>query len=149
MNEIEQTFYDAYMALKYADEIQSQAVIGIYKVDFLVSDKYVVEIDGHEFHKTKEQRETDYKRERYLIKRGYIPIRFTGTEVFLEADKCVQEVNDITAICCNKEDRLSDYNTSYGRCSIANKVRALLNDELIPKMRAILDTAQMPPEEEE
>lgn len=63
-------------------------IIGPYKVDFLYGN-CVIELDGYDFHKTKEQRDHDYKRERYLQKRGYIVIRFTGTEVFLEARKCV------------------------------------------------------------
>lgn len=63
-------------------------VIGPYKVDFTYGD-CVIELDGHDYHKTKEQRDSDYKRERYLQKLGYTVIRFTGTEVFLEPRKCI------------------------------------------------------------
>lgn len=71
--------------------LEHSVVIGPYKVDFLYGD-CVVELDGHEYHKTKEQRDYDYKRERYLQKSGYIVIRFTGTEVFLDARKCVMDM---------------------------------------------------------
>lgn len=106
MNEIETKFFNAYLEelkrfsydAEYANNypyylwyLKPQEVIGIYKVDFLF-DEYVVEIDGHEFHKTKEQREYDYKRERYLMRNGYKVIRFMGTEVFLDPQKCVMEM---------------------------------------------------------
>jgi len=100
MNEIEQKFYDAYIDeyvnpendICCTQEIKSQIVVGIYKVDFIINDKYIIEIDGHEYHKTKEQREQDYKRERYLIKKGFIVIRFMGTEIFLSSTSCAKEV---------------------------------------------------------
>lgn len=117
LNEIEKRFHEAFES--YEDEVKSEelsiydleekfealpccylgnsVVIGPYKVDF-VYDKCVIEIDGHEHHKTKEQRDYDYKRERYLQMQGYVVVRFTGTEVFLEPRKCVIEmlkINDI------------------------------------------------------
>lgn len=96
MNEIEQAFYDAW--LKTSDEcvfeLEPQKPVGIYVPDFVYGD-CVIEIDGHEFHKTKEQREEDYKRERYYIKKGYYVVRFMATEVFLDALKCVQEATEI------------------------------------------------------
>lgn len=103
MNNIEQMFWNAYQKrMTENDEdykLEPQVVIGLHKVDFACEAgfdmKFAVEIDGHDFHKTKEQREKDYKRERYLMRQGYIPIRFTGTEVFLEADKCVDELLEI------------------------------------------------------
>ena len=98
MNEIEQRFYDAWIDYEEADSIEAEKVIGPYKVDFLVYETAVVEIDGHEFHKTKEQRDHDYKRERYLQSKGYIVIRFMGTEVFLSADKCVEETLTIARL---------------------------------------------------
>jgi very-short-patch-repair endonuclease len=101
MNEIEKMFNDAYMKLDRESgrmyELLPQQVVGIYKVDFIYG-KCAVEIDGHEYHKTKEQREYDYKRERYLIKQGFVPVRFMGTEVFLDAEKCVEEIEEIAGV---------------------------------------------------
>jgi len=109
MNELEQLFYDAYETLENEESpedvkdynkytpmftLEEQVVVGIYKVDF-VCNKCVIEIDGYEFHKTKEQREKDYIRERYLMRQGYTVIRFTGTEVFLNPKKCVMETTEI------------------------------------------------------
>ena len=110
MNEIEKTFYDAFIAelinpeqkLQCSQEIQDQVVVGIFVADFVVNDKYIIEIDGHEWHKTKEQRYDDYRRERYLIRLGYIVIRFTGSEVFVDPRQCAVEtlrlVNDLTLL---------------------------------------------------
>ena len=98
MNQIEQLFYETYLDMRgpNPNELEPEKVIGLYKVDFLFRDRFVIEIDGHEAHKTKEQRENDYNRERYLMKRGYIVIRFTGTEVYLETEKCVSDMVEIT-----------------------------------------------------
>ena len=104
MNQIEQRFYDAYEVLESSDDcpdevmmgLYPQQIIGIYIVDFAIGN-CAIEIDGHEYHKTKEQREHDYKRERYLIKNGYIPVRFMATEVFLDATKCVLEAFEIAS----------------------------------------------------
>jgi very-short-patch-repair endonuclease len=100
MNKIEQFFKETFDRLTDVEEqwamfgIEAQVAIGIYKVDFTYN-KCAVEIDGHEFHKTKEQREKDYIRERYLMRQGYTVIRFTGTEVFLHPEECVREMVEI------------------------------------------------------
>ena len=110
MNEIEQKFYDAYIdesvnpdhKLQCSQHIKDQVVLGIYVADFVINDKYIIEIDGHEWHKTKEQRYDDYRRERYLIRMGYIVIRFTGSEVFVDPRQCAIEtlrlINDLTIL---------------------------------------------------
>jgi hypothetical protein len=54
-----------------------------------------IEIDGHEWHeKTKEQARRDKERERFLVAQGWKILRFTGSEVFNHANKCVEEVAD-------------------------------------------------------
>lgn len=133
MNKIEQKFYDAFIDcfglnntvsdsfMKEKFGLECQKTIGIYVVDFYIkmpdphsSLSFAVEIDGHEYHKTKEQREKDYKRERYLQRKGIIPIRFTGTEVFLDAPNCIREllkiINEFDILemssCFDAEQRL-------------------------------------------
>lgn len=102
MNKIEQKFYDAWVEenenpdndISMTYDLVPQFVIGIYKVDFICSESgynFAIEIDGHEFHKTKEQREIDYKRERYLMRHRFMVIRFTGTEVYLSPHECAAE----------------------------------------------------------
>lgn len=64
-----------------------------YRADFAIPElKIVIELDGHEFHKTKEQRTHDAKRERDLQTEGWKVIRFTGTEITNDVRGCAQEV---------------------------------------------------------
>lgn len=78
---------------------EPQKPMGIYIVDFYMEDasnnKFVVEIDGHESHKTKQQRYEDYVRERWLQKQMITVIRFTGSEIFVDAKKCAKECLEI------------------------------------------------------
>lgn len=52
----------------------------------------VVECDGHEFHqKTKAQVAKDRARDRYFVERGYIVIRYTGSEIRRNARLCAEQ----------------------------------------------------------
>lgn len=113
MNEIERRFAAALCRECQVDSLEdmpneeqhclslceAQKPIDIYIVDFYMEDcnnnKYVIEIDGHEAHKTKEQRYKDYVRERFLQKQLITVIRFTGSEVFVDAEKCVKDCLEI------------------------------------------------------
>ena len=79
--------------------VAPQTPIDLYVVDFYIEtwfgSKVAVEIDGHEYHKTKEQRFHDYQRERYLQKRNVQVVRSTGTEVFINANACVENLLEI------------------------------------------------------
>lgn len=55
--------------------------------------QFAIECDGHDFHeKTKEQARHDKARDRRLIAKGWIPFRFTGSEIWADADGCAEEV---------------------------------------------------------
>lgn len=57
---------------------------------------FVIEIDGHEWHeKTKEQARIDKEKERAYIKSCFIPIRFTGYEVYHHSNICIHELFEI------------------------------------------------------
>lgn len=63
-----------------------------YRIDFVYPEKKIaIELDGHDYHKTKEQRTADAQRERALQSIGWTVIRFTGTEIYHDAPKCVSE----------------------------------------------------------
>lgn len=52
-----------------------------------------IEIDGHDFHeKTRAQVAKDKARERAIIAKGFTVLRFTGSEIARNAQKCVDEV---------------------------------------------------------
>lgn len=81
-------------------ELEIQYPLGIYILDFylwdeLTNQKYAIEIDGHEAHKTKEQRFNDYRRERFLMREGFKVIRFMGSEVYTNALGCVKELMEL------------------------------------------------------
>lgn len=122
MNKIEKMFFDAYLKSEDIEEtdeaccMKHHLQIGIYQPDFCFEDdKIVIEIDGHDYHKTKEQRFNDYTRERYMMKNGYTVIRFMGTEVFLDADKCVEEMFEIAGILDQKESDIFYRGLKSGR----------------------------------
>ena len=74
-------------------ELQREIWIDQYRVDFLIPSKnIVIELYGYQYHNTKQKLTQDAERERYLQRLGYQVIRFTGTEVYKNVQKCVDEV---------------------------------------------------------
>lgn len=95
---IEQAFWE--VAKPLIPELQREVWIGRkYRVDFLIpSRKVVVELYGYQYHHTKKKLTQDAERERYLQRLGYQVIRFTGTEIYKDVRKCVDEVLLLTKI---------------------------------------------------
>lgn len=60
--------------------IRPQVQIGPDRVDFVVGERLVVEVDGREFH----ERERDYARDARLSARGYRVLRFSYRQVMFE-----------------------------------------------------------------
>jgi very-short-patch-repair endonuclease len=54
-----------------------------------------VELDGHEWHKTKEQRARDAERDRWFAARNVRTIRWTGSQVYADPPACVSELLDV------------------------------------------------------
>ena len=85
----------------YGDEKSDDMFFDGYVPDFQINSSgfnFVIEIDGHEWHeKTKEQAIRDKQKDRTYIKNGYIPIHFTGSEIFHNPENCVKEV--LETIC--------------------------------------------------
>jgi very-short-patch-repair endonuclease len=74
--------------------VEPQAQVGPYRVDFLIEDQLVVEIDGYLYHRaSRDQLIHDYRRDRYLSARGYTVMRFSGYEVWDDAWQCAREVD--------------------------------------------------------
>jgi very-short-patch-repair endonuclease len=69
-----------------------------YRPDFIVfygGQAVVVELDGHEGHKSKEQRRYDAERERWFKARRLAFVRWTGSDVHQDVAGCVRELMDI------------------------------------------------------
>lgn len=85
--------------------ISPQAQIGSYRVDFLIElidqlpcgefkSQIIVECDGHDFHeRTKEQAKKDRSKDRALQSLGFEVFRFTGSEIWKDAEKCAREAS--------------------------------------------------------
>jgi very-short-patch-repair endonuclease len=85
-------------------EICAQYRIDNYRCDFALwhnhrngtMTRILIECDGHEFHdRTKEQAQRDKSRDRHLTAKGWRVLRFTGSEIYRNAEKCAEEVAQI------------------------------------------------------
>jgi very-short-patch-repair endonuclease len=87
---LERMFYE----LAFLDlHIYPQHPVGRYRLDFAIPDKRIaIELDGHDYHKTKYQRTHDAKRDRWLYGQGWHVLRFTGTEIHQNLDRCIDEI---------------------------------------------------------
>ena len=64
-----------------------------YHLDFAVPDCLLaIEIDGHTWHSTRQQRQHDSQRDRILTGLGWRVLRFTASEILRNADGCAAEV---------------------------------------------------------
>lgn len=93
---IEAPFYDALQETDLVFAVQPR-VQGdrTYRPDFIVfygGKAVVVELDGHEGHKTKDQRVEDAKRELWFQQKGLSVLRWTGTQVAADAGACVEQL---------------------------------------------------------
>lgn len=103
---IERLFWQwAYKALSKWGTLTPQVNIKGYRVDFALTDipnvpllKIAIELDGHEWHKTVEQRNDDYRRDRVLMKAGWKVVRFTGAEIYGDCAGCVAEIADLVRV---------------------------------------------------
>lgn len=66
---------------------------GSYRVDFLVNDWLVVEVDGAAWHSSPAQQSRDAKRDAYFTDLGYVVIRIPAKTVFQRPDDAVRAVN--------------------------------------------------------
>jgi very-short-patch-repair endonuclease len=94
---IEAPFYDALREtdLTFAVQSRVQGPDQVYRPDFIVfygGLAVVVELDGHEGHKTRAQRSHDAARQRWFEERGLRVIRWTGSQVWADAKVCVAEL---------------------------------------------------------
>ena len=98
---IEVPFYDALRetGLVFAVQPWIQGVERRYRLDFLIfydGGMVVVELDGHESHKSKEDRIRDARRDRWFEARDVRTLPWTGAlEVHANAQECVRELLQI------------------------------------------------------
>lgn len=93
---LERMFYE----LAFLDlHLYPQHPVGKYRLDFAIPDKLIaIELDGHEYHKTKYQRTHDAQRDRWLYGQGWHVLRFTGTEIYRDLDRCIDEICKLVGV---------------------------------------------------
>lgn len=99
---------------------------------------FAIEIDGHDFHeKTKAQVARDKSRDRDFTFSGINTIRFTGSEVFYNAEKCLRDALEAAQDCIRaQEERMAR------RVQLAGSEDGCPNHFPTP-MQALVDRAQM------
>lgn len=80
--------------------LEREVQVGRYRVDFMIEIdggangyRIAVECDGRKWHeRTEDQGAHDRSRDRELLTRGVITIRFTGSEIYRDAQACAADV---------------------------------------------------------
>lgn len=115
MSPIEQIFCVAYriydlgafnkdFKLSFAEQVFIKSKNKKYRCDFLVETitegneekclkkPLIIELDGYDYHSSKQQISYDYERENELKLCGYDVMRFTGSQVYNHPMRCIEKV---------------------------------------------------------
>ena len=89
-------------------QYRERIYIADFVIDFSVKDsienyiyphakglRYVIELDGYDYHSSKSQMNKDYKREQNLQELGYKVIRFTGAQIYNHPYDCIEKLVSI------------------------------------------------------
>ena len=96
----EVAFWNAAFALLPGLQKQYRIAPTRYRFDFALPEHQIgIEIDGHNWHSTRQQRQHDAKRDRILQGLGWRVLRFAAAEVTRNADECAKEVLDLLKKC--------------------------------------------------
>jgi very-short-patch-repair endonuclease len=86
--------------------LQQQITALSYRVDFLIDKKLVIEVDGYTFHSGKESFELDRQRDQDLILAGFLPMRFSASQVFKDPDSVAEKIiNAVSKVRINWNGR--------------------------------------------
>ncbi len=100
---IERRFWaHAYAPLSALGRFTPQVKIEGFRADFILTHipdvdllKVVIELDGHDYHSSQDQRNYDTARDRVLLKTGWQVVRFTGSQINRDVEGCVNECVDL------------------------------------------------------
>ncbi|WP_366516416.1 DUF559 domain-containing protein [uncultured Agrococcus sp.] len=76
---------------------RQQVRIGRDRVDFLIGERLIVEVDGEEFHSGAQRFEEDRARDRRLVAAGYIVVRLTYWQVMRHLEAALDDICRIVA----------------------------------------------------
>ena len=101
---IEANLYLAFIRTTSKYTLMPQYAIDRYRADFIVDGTdVVIECDGYDFHKSKEQIADDNERERAFVKMGYRVVRFSGSEINKDPEACCREIIEIVDALYRKD----------------------------------------------
>ena len=83
-----------------AVQFRQQVWIGFKRVDFLIGDRLIVEVDSEEFHHNPAAFEEDRRRDQQFVAWGYTVIRLTYRQVMFEREAALDRV--CKAIACGQ-----------------------------------------------
>jgi very-short-patch-repair endonuclease len=120
-----------------------------YRVDFAhVSTKTAVELDGYEYHSSKEQFTHDRKRQRELERLGWRFIRFSGSELMRNPEACFSEALDFVHRASGSES--VDFPDPPPSNPVKSRYRPRFRDEIVERLeqfeKGALSSA-LPPED--
>ena len=82
-----------------ADELSKRSIVligakvGKYVVDLLIHKAHlIIDIDKRKHTLSPDEQDNDFKRQLYLIKKGYTVMRFTSTEIYRDVVSCVNKI---------------------------------------------------------
>lgn len=102
-----------FIYIQYPIEIGQATYIPDFLIECIYQGKthwLAVECDGHEFHeKTKEQAARDKRRDRDMVKKGITVLRFTGSEIWKDTSKCMNEIYDTLLRITGIQDEIDKF----------------------------------------
>lgn len=79
-------------------QYQTRTASAVVRIDLAIvrhDKRLAIELDGHAYHASAPARSADAARDLALMKAGWTPVRFTGSDVWRDADGCVARALDL------------------------------------------------------
>lgn len=83
----EKTYYADFAVFLVGFDTVDDDIVEVY-----LKRPLIIELDGQDYHSSKQQRNKDYKRENDLKLAGYDIMRFTGSQVYNDVYGCLEQV---------------------------------------------------------
>jgi len=99
-----------------------------YRVDFLINDRIVVEIDGKTYHSNSEAVKRDLERDSFLTRNGLIVVRIPAQAVFDSPQAAVKKVADRIAFHCSATIATDNKPTKFNLSGALSGVSKFVDD---------------------
>lgn len=125
--------------------LQMQTPVGRYRLDFLVNDNLIVEVDGAEWHSSKEAVERDAIRDRYMEDNGFFVLRIAAKITLYAPHTAIDMVRK--AIPLASAINLNEKRELEKKANIDNREKAKIREKLrkpsylVKSVKSALDNA--------